>query len=153
MLSQNQIRGSSGIAELYWIIANTLLFVYLCFKWWCFIIYLVSSYCFILSEVVNIQWVQIYNLLLYLNCMTTFEHLKCKLNCPISKLIVYQINAHMLGEVGLFLLRGLGFSMVCQFEQWVGLDIRNFINIYLIYTFKSMVDYFVFFSFSFSRVG
>ena len=78
-----------------------------------FFVYLVSSYCFILSEVVDIQWVQIYNFLFYLSCMTTFEHLKCKLICPISKLIVYQINVHMLGEVGLFLLRGLGFSMVC----------------------------------------
>ena len=109
---------------------------------------------FYLSEVVNIQWVQIYNLLFYLSCMTTFEHLKCKLNCPISKLVLmYQINAHMLGEVGFFLLRGLGFPWCASLSNGVGLDIRNFINIYLIYTFKSMVDYFVFFSFSFSRVG
>ena len=152
MLSQNQIRGSSGIAELYWIIANTLLFVYLCFKWWCFIIYLVSSYCFILSEVVNIQWVQIYNLLLYLSCMTTFEHLKCKLNCPISKLTVYQMRTCW-AKWDSFCYEGWGFPWCASLSNGVGLDIRNFINIYLIYTFKSMVDYFVFFSFSFLRVG
>ena len=76
--------------------------------------------------------------------MATFEHLKCKLNCPISKLTVYQINVHVLGEVALFLLRGLGgFSWCVSLSNGLGLDIRNFINIYLIYIFKSVVDYFV----------